>query len=90
MKSDPEPNVNQDLHRKEENQYAYALKRVKTPSLKKPLPNLTKPLSDIFEKLQVNGLMKPKEPKPLSQNLPPHYDYKAYYDYYQQTGHITN
>ena len=72
------------------------------PSRTKPTPseiapiknrqfsNLGKPLSKVFEKLKMKGLLKPLKPKPLQNPPPPYLKIDRYCHFHQQHGHFTD
>ena len=47
-------------------------------------------LSETLEKLQVNGLLKPLDPKPMPHPMPRRYNLSAHCRYHQGKGHTTN
>ena len=52
--------------------------------------NFSLPLSNVFQRLQQKGLLKPVEPRPLPNSLPPHINLNLYCPYHQMPGHNTD
>src|SRR2546425_2345249 len=52
--------------------------------------NFTLPLSKVLERCIKKGLLRPLEPKPLPNPLPPSFNQQAYCDFHQTRGHDTN
>src|SRR5256884_3769214 len=52
--------------------------------------NFTLPLSKVLERCIKKGLLRPLEPKPLPNPLPPSFNQQAYCEFHQTRGHDTN
>ena len=52
--------------------------------------NLGRPLSKVFEKLKMQGLLKPLEPRPFPNPVPPHMNLNLYCYFHQEKGHDTD
>ena len=52
--------------------------------------NLGRPLSNVFEKLKIQGLLKPLEPRPFPNPVPPYLNLNQYCYFHQEKGHDTD
>ena len=60
------------------------------PRPRREFPELYMPMSQVFEKLKAEGLLKPLDPKPVSNPLPTMFDVNKKCAYHQGPGHDTD
>ena len=60
------------------------------PRLKREFHELYVPMSQVFDKLNAKGLLKPLDPKPIPNTLPSKFDVNNRCAYHQIPGHDTD
>ena len=60
------------------------------PRPKREFHGLYMPVSQVFEKLKVKGLLKPLDPRPIPNPLPARFDVTKRCAYHQSLGHVTD
>ena len=60
------------------------------PRPKREFHELYMPMSQVFDKLKVKGLLKPLDPRPIPNPLPSRFDVNKRYAYHQVPGHETD